>query len=141
MWWQHLFKPTKKVGETKVFEEHTPTSLADRLNQLCTQVPVDVLFKSPVIRRFLLTLHWSDIQMLFDAVLYRKKDTPTVTAVNIHTYFKAAGTPPSVCLERVSQMLRTAEHVPHTVSQDVEQLIVQLQEANAIHLSQLKDPP
>lgn len=139
MWWQHLFNPTKKIGESLVVEEPVPTSLADRLNQLCTQVPVDILFKNLVIRRFLLTLYWSDIQTLFDAALYRKKDTPTVTAVNIHTYFKAAGTLPSVCLERLSQTLRLNEGVPYTVTHDVEQLIIQLQEANTIHLSQIKD--
>ena len=139
MWWHSLFKPTPKVGQVEVLKEPAPLSLGDKLHTLCVHTPVDTLFKSAVMRRFLLTLYWPDVQMLFDALLYNKKDTPTMTAVNIHTYFKAAGTLPSVCLERLAKTLNNTSNVPYSVHQDVHQLIIQLEEANTIHLSQSQE--
>jgi hypothetical protein len=137
MWFNRFFTPRVKVGQV-VPNEVQPT-LAERLEQLCEDIPIDVLFKSVVIRRFLLTLHWPDIQSLFNAIIYQKRDMPVVTAVNIHTYFKLAGTPPSVCLDRLITELRTSEKLPQSVLNDIEHLIEQLQLAKHIHTTNTQD--
>ena len=141
MWWNKLFKPAAKVGHTVHKQEKEPIvlSLADRLRLFCRQDTVDDLYANVVIRRFLITMHYSDIQQLFNALLSDGRSPSLMNAVNIYTYFKTAGTPPSICLDRLSGTLRQAAVIPYGVRQDVEHLITQLSEAYDIYTSQPKD--
>ena len=133
MWYTRLFKPIKKIGvEETVVTELIAVSLCDRMRALLNTVDVDKLVEDPVLRRFFLTVHWSNISFLFDAVLYRKRESPGLAAVNIYSYFKAAGTPASICLLRLCATIESTSNIPHTVTKDVEQLIEQLQEASRI---------
>lgn len=134
MWFTKWFKPTPKiaiVSSTEVQIDNTPTTtLPNRLLNLCSQVDIDRLCSDTVIRRYLLTVHWSDIQSLFDALLNGKKSTPSHIAVNLYSYFKTGGSPPSVCLMRLAQSLQASSSIPYSVSSDIESLIEQLSHAN-----------
>lgn len=145
MWYKRLFKPANKIGQCvppKSIESLATidATLAKRLQSFIDKVDVDALVESPVLRRFLLTLYWSDITQLFDAIVYKKKDTLGLTGVNIYSYFKPAGTPASVCLKRLCDALNENPVIPYTISMDIEQLICQLQDASVIGNLTLKEP-
>lgn len=140
MWYKRLFKPSKKVGEVGVEKDVVVPMAVIKLQAFVERVDVDRLVENPVLRRFLLTVHWSDIGQLFDAILRQRKETPVLTGVNIYTYFKTAGTPASICLKRLVDTLTQTPTSSYSVNRDIEQLILQLEEASAIE-SQLKETP
>lgn len=139
MWWNKWFKPTCKVGQEVAVKLGTNAVLAQKLLDLCVQVPVDRLYKDVVLRRYLLSLYWSDIQTLFDVLIAGRKITPTGVAVNLHNYFKSAGSLPSVCLERLAQTLARTEDIPFTVTSDVNSLIEQINHAHLAFRSTSED--
>lgn len=127
MWFSKWFKPVETIKTEQINVEppaqiNTDT-LQDRLRELCHRVDVDKACSDVVMRRYLITVHWQDIQGLFEAVLNCKKNTPTLIAVNLYSYFKTAGSPASVCLSRLCDSLDKADSVPHSVRMDVTALI------------------
>ena len=126
MWFHKWFKPVQKIQPTQDVTQLTQQSLktpSTPLKQLCQTVDIDRVCRDAVMRRYLITVHWADIQSLFEAVLNNKRGSATLVAVNLYSYFKTAGTPASVCLIRLSDMLETTSPVPHSVSTDVDTIV------------------
>lgn len=149
MWFKRLFNPIEKIGVNTLQDptvdtqskESSSVILGQKLQSFIDKVDVDILMENPVLRRFLLAVHWGDITQLFDAIVQQRKDFSGLTGVNIYSYFKPAGTPASVCLKRLVYTLKQNPSVPHTATIDIEQLIAQLQEASEIGESTLKELP
>lgn len=128
MQWMNWLKPKTKIGNItteKVKVSSNPLSV--KLLEMTNSQPIDEMFKNTVTRRFLLTVHWQDIGSLFDALISERNNTPSLVAVNLYNYFKNAGSPPSICLQRLAYTLDAAQKVSHTVVNDIENLILQIE--------------
>lgn len=144
MWFYRWFKPVQKIQLAQEVSQPTEQPLetsSTPLKQLCQSVDVDRLCRDAVMRRYLVTVYWPDIQSLFEAVINNKGGPTSLVAVNLYSYFKTAGSPASVCLTRLSDMLQTTGTVPHTVSADVNTILNMFNQLGEKHpeLKMMKD--
>ena len=136
MWFHKWFKPVQKIQPTQETTQPTQQSLeapSTPLKQLCQTVDVDRVCRDAVMRRYLITVHWPDIQSLFEAALNNKRGSASLVAVNLYSYFKTAGSPASVCLARLSDMLQATSAVPHSVSADVDTIVNMFNQLGETH--------
>ena len=126
MWISRWFKPVQKIQPTEEVTlpvKKSPEVPSTPLKQLCQSVDVDRICKDPVMRRYLITVYWPDVESLFEATLNNKRGPNSLIAVNLHSYFKTAGSPASVCLVRLSDILDSIDAVPHGVSADINVIV------------------
>lgn len=147
MWFPRWIKNTPRIGHgsdelslptpqpepasVPVIEKAVPPFIQG-LKEVHDSLPIDAICSDVVLRRYLLSVRWPDIESLLDALLQSKRATPDHSAVNIHSYFRTAGSPPSVCIYRLIQMLETTENPPFSVVSDAAALASSLKAAYSI---------
>ena len=136
MWFSKWFKPVQKIQptpETPYPTQEAKTASPAPLKQICEEMDVDRVCSDVVLRRYLITVHWTDVQSLFEAILNNKRSSPSLVAVNLYTYFKTAGSPASICLTRLSDMLQSVDSIPHSVSKDVDSIVAMFRQLLETH--------